>query len=63
MVVELTAPGPVDVALLDALARLAVTARRGGGALHVRTEDARLYQLAVLTGLAEVIPFGSTFQP
>lgn len=63
VVVLLSAPGPVDLALLDALARLALSARRGGGALQVRADDPHLQQLAVLTGLGEAITLGPRSQP
>lgn len=57
VVVVLTAPGPVDVDLLDALARLALSARRTGCELRVHSESADLQHLAVLTGLSEALAF------
>ena len=53
---SLTARGRVDLSTLDALARLALTARRTGRALVVHSDDPGLCCLARLTGLADAIP-------
>jgi hypothetical protein len=55
---RLTPPGPVDVALLDTLARLALHARRSGRVLQVVVEEPRLRCLAALTGLSGLIGLG-----
>ena len=56
VVVVLTGPGRVDLVLLDALARLALNARRCGGELQVRVESVDVQRLAELTGLSAVLP-------
>lgn len=47
--------GPVDLCVVDALARLQLTARRCGGMLQVRVVGAELLGLLALVGLAEVL--------
>jgi hypothetical protein len=56
IVLQLVPPGVADLALLDALARLTLHARRSGGALRIYDGGTSLRELARLTGLAEVIP-------
>ena len=48
--------GPVDLAVVDALARWVVAARRRGCSLRLRDPGGRLWELLDLTGLGEVIP-------
>ena len=45
-----------DLAVVDALARLALTARRAGGRVTVRGGDAGLRRLLALAGLTDVLP-------
>jgi hypothetical protein len=57
--VELTTvelvPGPVDLGVVDALARLQLAARRLGGELLLRHPDPELVGLLELVGLAGVL--------
>jgi ABC-type transporter Mla MlaB component len=46
----------VDAAVVDALCRLQLTARRAGRRLHVRHASCELRILLAWTGLAEVLP-------
>lgn len=55
VVVILTPPGRVELALIDALAALALSVRRCGGALRVCASGGELPRLAGLTGLATVL--------
>jgi ABC-type transporter Mla MlaB component len=45
-----------DVGTVDALARLQLAARRGGGEVRLRHASPRLRELLTLIGLAEVLP-------
>jgi hypothetical protein len=45
-----------EVPAVEALARLALTARRGGAAVRVRRAEPALWSLLVLVGLDEVLP-------
>jgi anti-anti-sigma regulatory factor len=45
-----------DLATIDALAGLALTARRSGGAIHLRRASPRLQELIALAGLESVLP-------
>lgn len=53
----------VDAVTVDALARLAVVARRHGAALHLVNVPAPLRELIDLVGLGEVLAPGSGGQP
>lgn len=55
VVVVLRPPGRVDLALVDALARFALSVRRCGGDLRVCAEADELRRLTALTGLAEML--------
>jgi hypothetical protein len=55
VVVALELLRPPDVGTLDALARLALAARRGGATLEVQAPDVELRQLAALVGLGSVL--------
>lgn len=44
-----------DLAVVDALARLALTTRRGGAAFVLRSSDADLHPLLRLVGLSAVL--------
>lgn len=44
------------LATIDALARLALTARRAGGAIRLRNASPRLHALVRFAGLADVLP-------
>jgi hypothetical protein len=48
--------GPADAAVVDALARLALVARRHGLALRVRCDEGPLRPLLHLCGLDDVVP-------
>jgi hypothetical protein len=58
VVVVLTAPGTVDLAVLDALARLALHARRARCELRLRPDSDDVRALAALTGLSGALPLG-----
>lgn len=58
VVVRLHGPGSADVVVVDALARLALCARRGTGTLHVDTDDPDVRHLVELAGLAQVLRLG-----
>jgi ABC-type transporter Mla MlaB component len=45
-----------DIATIDALARLQLTARRLGGTIRLRHAPVELRELLVMAGLAEVVP-------
>lgn len=47
-----------DLATVDALARLALTARRSGGAIHLRGVSPRLGELIALVGMDDLLPGG-----
>ncbi len=47
--------GQADFAVLDALARLRLTARRAGAGTRIRDPGPSLVRLLQLTGLAEVV--------
>jgi hypothetical protein len=55
VVVVLELLRPPDVGTLDALARLALAARRGGATLEVQAPHVELRQLAALAGLDDVL--------
>jgi hypothetical protein len=58
VVVELVAPGGLDLAALDRLGRLVLTARRlRGGQLQLRPACGDLRRLAELTGFCAALPF------
>ena len=59
VVVVLAAPGRVDLALVDALARLVLCARRQGGEVQVRVEGEQVKGLVALTGLSAVLSVGT----
>ena len=56
LVVDVSALLAPDVATVDALARMQLTARRLGREIRVQHACHRLVELLVLTGLADVIP-------
>lgn len=62
LVVELLPPGRADLAAVDALARLALAARRSGGRLEVRADDG-LASLVRLAGLQEQLSVEPGRQP
>lgn len=47
--------GEIDLTAVDALARLALTARRAGAGFGVGTSDAALLRLLRLVGLSDVL--------
>lgn len=55
VVVTLCAPGGIDLAVLDTLARLRLAARRGHGTLRITGDSGRLRALARWAGLNEVL--------
>jgi ABC-type transporter Mla MlaB component len=55
VVVALDPRQRLDVGMVAALARLALTARRCGGALAVQASDGALGELADLMGLSEIL--------
>jgi len=55
IVVGVADDGKPDLALVDALARLALVARRGGGRVVLRGAPDELRDLVVLAGLAGVL--------
>jgi hypothetical protein len=58
VVVELVAPGGIDLAELDRLGRLVLAARRlRGGQLQLRPACGDLRRLAQLTGFCAALPF------
>jgi hypothetical protein len=58
VVVELVAPGGLDLAALDRLGRLVLAARRlPGGRLQLRPACGDLRRLAELTGFCAALPF------
>ncbi len=56
LVCDLKALTHVDLATVEALARLQLTARRAGGQIRLRHASPDLQALLVLTGLSEVLP-------
>ena len=56
VVVVLSAPGPVDLRLLDVLARLVLRARRCGRGLAFLVDSPDAQQLCRLAGLTGVLP-------
>lgn len=58
VVVRLHGPGSADVVAVDALARLALCSRRGGGTLRVETDDDDVRRLVGLLGLTGVLGLG-----
>lgn len=63
VVCDVSAVVEPSAVVLDALARLRLTARRLGADIRVHGAHARLRQLLVLTGLGAVIPLGSALEP
>jgi len=59
-VAALTRP---DLATLDALARMQLTARRGGTRMQLRGASPALVGLLALTGLGEVLPLLGSVEP
>jgi hypothetical protein len=55
LVLELSGPGGIDLGVLDALARLRLTAHRSAAALHLRAPEPDLVRLAELAGLCDVL--------
>jgi len=62
VVVTLDPHAEADVGTVGALARLLLTARRGGAVLVVQAPDAALRQLAELMGLRDVLGLGDVLQ-
>lgn len=63
LVCDLGALAPVDLAAVDALARLSLLARRRGRRLRLQRPPAELCELLALTGLSAVLGLEGEGQP
>jgi hypothetical protein len=61
--IEVLAPAGTDIAAVDALARLALAARRLGLALRVANAPAELLELLAFAGLSETLGVQAVREP
>ncbi|MGZ8761716.1 MAG: STAS domain-containing protein [Acidimicrobiia bacterium] len=59
VVIDLGAVGVADAVTIDAMARLALTARRLGRAVQLRDAPSELHDLLAFTGLRDVVELGA----